>query len=84
MENPNPTAYGIRLEVLRMAHNDCFQLFEQKLHAIENGKPLIDAHDSSIVRRVAISEKEILDIYPTPEQIKTRASSLYKFVCEKV
>lgn len=81
--NPNPTAYGIRLEILKMAHNDCFQLFEQKLRALENSKPLIPGSEHNVARLAQVTDAEISALYPTTEQIMDRAKQLYKFVCEK-
>jgi len=79
----NTNAYGIRLAVLNMAHDDCFTLFEHKLNALQNSKPPVDAHDSSIARQKALTESEITGLYPTTSQIQDRAKALYKFICEK-
>lgn len=79
---PNINAYGIRLEVLKMAHNDCFELFQRKLEAIKESKPISCAIIKSGIRD-AVSEEEITSIYPTTTQIMDRAKSLYKFICEK-
>jgi hypothetical protein len=62
-------AYEIRLEVLKMAHSDCFAFYAETLNnhklASENGH---------------IEEHLITDLLPSPEQIISRATELYKFV----
>jgi hypothetical protein len=81
-KEPNPTAYGIRLEVLRMAHNDCFELFQHKLNALENSKPVLE-NGTGVTRFFPVSETEINGLYPTTGQILDRAKQLYKFICDK-
>lgn len=79
--NTNTNAYGIRLAVLNIAHDDCFQLFEQKLNAIRENKPY--KNNGGVTDREALTEQEITSLYPTTGQIQDRAKALYKFICEK-
>ena len=62
-------AYEIRMEVLKMAHSDCFNYYLETLNnhrlAVENG---------------SIDQNLIDDLYPKPENIISRANELYKFV----
>ena len=65
-------AYEIRLEVLKMAHSDCFNFYLETLNnhrlAVENGH---------------IDESLISSLYPKTDDIISRANDLYKFVEEK-
>ena len=62
-------AYEIRMEVLKMAHSDCFNYYLETLNnhrlAVENG---------------SIDQTLIDDLYPKTENIISRANELYKFV----
>jgi len=62
-------AYEIRMEVLKMAHSDCFNYYLETLNnhrlAVENG---------------SIDQNLIDDLYPKSENIISRANELYKFV----
>jgi hypothetical protein len=62
-------AYEIRMEVLKMAHSDCFNHYLETLNnhrlTVENG---------------SIDQNLIDDLYPKSEDIISRANELYKFV----
>lgn len=61
-------AYNIRLSILKLAHDDCFDVFYRKIDSAkdttENG----------------LTEEYINSIYPSTDNIIKRAEELYKFV----
>jgi len=62
-------AYEIRMEVLKMAHSDCFNYYLETL----NNHRLAEEIGS-------IDQTLIDDLYPKTENIISRANELYKFV----
>lgn len=74
-------AYEIRLEVLRMAHDDCFTLFSEKLQSLRYSKPAVPG--TGITELVPVTQEEILKLYPNTDIIVERAKDFYKFICEK-
>lgn len=77
----NSIAFEIRFDVLKLAHNDCFELFNNKRESIISKDTKVS--DTGIMTVGKISEEELAAIYPTTEQILERAKELYKFICEK-
>lgn len=82
MREHGKNAYEIRCEILHMAHNDCFDLFQRRLEELQNSK-YVDCSQISTGKRISLTEQEITSIYPTAKDIMDRAEELYKFVCKK-
>ena len=64
----NKNAYEIRLELLRMAHDDAMQKYQQIVNIYlqkDNG---------------VISLAQVESSFPKPEEIIKRAGELYKFI----
>lgn len=81
MDKNNANAYQIRLEVLKLANDACFNLFYQKAESLKSKN--IENSGSGIFKDGTPPE-EIDKIYPTPEDILNRAEKLYTFICKKV
>lgn len=62
------TGYEIRLEVLKLAHADCFNKYIETINNIRLG------NDSSI------PQDKIDDLFPKTPDIINRAKELYQFV----
>ena len=62
-------AYEIRMEVLKMAHSDCFNYYLETLNNHRLGEEV-----------GSIDQTLIDDLYPKTENIISRANELYKFV----
>ena len=71
----NTSPYQIRLEVLRLVHNDCMEVFREKL-----GNSKLDPNTTEVKW---IPNDTIDKLYPTADQITKRAEELYKFICKK-
>lgn len=64
-------AYEIRLEVLRMAHDDLFFVYQEQ---VANSRAVDGTYsDPNIIKT----------LLPSTESIKDRAEDLYTFVTEK-
>jgi len=67
----NKNAYEIRLEILRMAHDDAFGQYHHKISvAREDSQRFEKEFDSTLIER----------LLPTTESIIARAEELYAFV----
>jgi hypothetical protein len=64
-------AYEIRLEVLKMAHDDLFSVYYETLNASRDKEGNYTCKDN------------ILSLLPSTVSIKDRAEELYMFVTEK-
>jgi hypothetical protein len=64
-------AYEIRLEVLRMAHDDLFFVYQEM---VANSRAVDGTYSNPDI---------IKNMLPTADSIKDRAEDLYAFVTEK-
>ena len=73
MNTQNKNAYEIRLEILKMAHDDAVGRYYQKIdqHRI-NSEKTEQPFDTTLVE----------SLFPASAEILTRAEELYKFVCQ--
>jgi hypothetical protein len=62
------TGYEIRLEVLKLAHADCFTKYLETINNIRLGSG------------EAIPQEQIDDLFPKTQDIMSRAKELYEFV----
>ena len=82
-------AYEIRLDILRMAHDDVLERYHQSVDTLRMaddrahcklqegiGSGSKDSHDY-------VDVETVQKMFPTPRQIKTRAEELYQFVAEE-
>ena len=67
----NKNAYEIRLEILKMAHDDATSRYYQKLEAHRRNADTLN---------IAFSETLIESLFPTSAEIIAKAEELYKFV----
>ena len=67
----NKNAYEIRLEILKMAHDDATGRYYQKLDMHRHNA---DKHN------MELSSTLVESLFPTSEEIITKAEELYKFV----
>ena len=83
-------AYEIRLDILRMAHDDVLERYHQSVDTLRvaddralcklqdglGGGKGKDTHDY-------VDVDTVQKLFPTPDQIKHRAEELYQFVAEE-
>jgi hypothetical protein len=73
MNTQNKNAYEIRLEILKMAHDDAVGRYYQKL----------DMHRNNADKTEREFDTTLVDsLFPTSSDILVRADELYKFVCQ--
>jgi hypothetical protein len=63
------TGYEIRLEVLKLAHADCFNKFIETMNNIRYGN-----------ETESIPQEKIDELFPKTNDIISRAKELYEFV----
>ena len=83
-------AYEIRLDILRMAHDDVLERYHQSVDTLRvaddralcklqdglSGGKGKDDHDY-------VDVDTVQNLFPTPDEIKARADELYQFVAEE-
>lgn len=67
----NKNAYEIRLEILKMAHDDAISKYHHKMNAHQ--------HDADKGNK-EFDKTLIESLFPVPADILTRAAELYQFV----
>jgi hypothetical protein len=84
----NKNAYEIRLEVLSLAHSDCWNTYHQKLdvlrehdqRAMDDYYRKLEVDTTTPLPTLAFNGASIDACIPSTESIKARASELYSFV----
>jgi hypothetical protein len=84
----NKNAYEIRLEVLNLAHGDCWNTYHEKLNvlreqdqrAMEDYYRKFEVDTTTSLPTMAFNGKAIDACIPSIQSIKTRAAELYSFV----
>jgi hypothetical protein len=74
MNNNSKNAYEIRLEILRMAHDDALSKYHHKIGV---------ARDSAKENKTQFDDTLIDSLFPNTNSITSRAEELYKFVESK-
>ena len=77
MSTHNKNAYEIRLEVLKMAHDDFMGKYHQKIESERNQFN----SDGEVVPKT-VSHETIDELFPKTSEVLDRAEELYKFVCQ--
>ena len=70
----NKNAYEIRLDILRLAHDDLMGQYHHKISALQNNADKADTQFDTQV---------ITSLYPSTDEVIARAERLYKFVDTK-
>jgi hypothetical protein len=69
--NNNKNAYEIRLEVLKMAHDDLYDLYHHQLETVRN---------NNLLTKTTVNCESLEKLQPSPHNIINRAEELYSFV----
>jgi len=84
----NKNAYEIRLEVLSLAHSDCWNTYHQKLdvlreqdqRSMEDYYKKVEVDTTTPLPTMVFNEARIDTCIPPTSAIKARAAELYAFV----
>ena len=81
-------AYEIRLDILRMAHDDALEQYHQSVDTIRiaddrHREKLQDGLGTAKDIHDYVDVDTVTKLFPTPDQIKQRAEELYQFVAEE-
>lgn len=84
----NKNAYEIRLELLNLAHSDCWNSYSEKLNvlreedqrAMEDYYRKMEIDTSTPLPVMKFNDQAIIAREPTTDSIKQRAIELYSFV----
>lgn len=84
----NKNAYEIRLEVLSLAHSDCWNTYHEKLNVLrehdqrtmEDYYRKLEGDSTTPLPKPSFNAEAIEYFIPSTESIKARAAELYSFV----
>tara|TARA_R110000868_G_scaffold398317_1_gene671424 strand:- start:296 stop:559 length:264 start_codon:yes stop_codon:yes gene_type:complete len=84
----NKNAYEIRLEVLSLAHSDCWNTYHEKLNvlrehdqrAMEDYYRKLEGDSTTPLPKPLFNAEAIDALVPMSDSVKARAAELYSFV----